>query len=63
VDGIVVVDNKGNPLIFNEGAERILGYKAKEVIGHPEVFALFLPPSPGSRNDAPYAQRPLRSAG
>jgi PAS domain S-box-containing protein len=44
VDGIVVVDNKGNPLIFNEGAERILGYKAKEVIGHPEVFALFYPP-------------------
>ncbi|MHB8068998.1 MAG: PAS domain S-box protein [Desulfobaccales bacterium] len=45
VDGIVVVDTKGNPLIFNEGAERILGYKAKEVIGHPEVFAHFYPPA------------------
>ena len=30
VDGIVVVDMKGNVLIFNEGAEGILGYTAKE---------------------------------
>jgi PAS domain S-box-containing protein len=44
VDGIVVVDRKGVPLIFNEGAERILGYKADEVIGHPEVFRRFYPP-------------------
>ncbi|OGP69955.1 MAG: hypothetical protein A2Y80_08655 [Deltaproteobacteria bacterium RBG_13_58_19] len=43
VDGIVVVDTKGNPLIFNEGAERILGYQAEEVIGHPEVFRRFYP--------------------
>lgn len=43
VDGIVVLDNKGNPLIFNEGAERILGYKAQEVIGHPEVLHQFYP--------------------
>jgi two-component system NtrC family sensor kinase len=43
VDGIVVVDRKGNPLIFNEGAERIIGYKAEEVIGHPEVFRQFYP--------------------
>jgi PAS domain S-box-containing protein len=43
VDGIVVVDTKGNPLIFNEGAEHILGYKAQEVIGHPEVFRRFYP--------------------
>ncbi|MEW6386481.1 MAG: PAS domain S-box protein [Thermodesulfobacteriota bacterium] len=43
VDGIVVVDTKGNPLIFNEGAERILGYRAEEVIGHPEVFRRFYP--------------------
>jgi two-component system NtrC family sensor kinase len=44
VDGIVVVDTKGVPLIFNEGAERILGYKAAEVIGHPETFRRFYPP-------------------
>ena len=43
VDGIVVVDTKGIPLIFNEGAEHILGYKAEEVIGHPEVFCRFYP--------------------
>jgi two-component system NtrC family sensor kinase len=43
VDGIVVVDRKGNPLIFNEGAESILGYKAEEVIGHPEVLRRFYP--------------------
>lgn len=30
VDGIVVVDMKGNVLIFNEGAEGILGYTAAE---------------------------------
>jgi PAS domain S-box-containing protein len=41
VDGIVVVDTEANVLIFNEGAERILGYKAEEVIGHPEVFREF----------------------
>jgi two-component system, NtrC family, sensor kinase len=43
VDGIVVVDRKGVPIIFNEGAQRILGYKAEEVIGHPEVFRRFYP--------------------
>jgi len=44
VDGIVVVDRRGTPLIFNEGAERILGYQAEEIIGHPEVFRQFYPP-------------------
>jgi two-component system, NtrC family, sensor kinase len=43
VDGIVVVDSKGVPLIFNEGAERILGYKAEEMIGNPENFRRFYP--------------------
>jgi two-component system NtrC family sensor kinase len=43
VDGIVVVDTKGVPLIFNEGAERILGYKAEEMIGNPENFRRFYP--------------------
>jgi len=48
VDGIVVVDRKGVPLMFNEGAERILGYKAEEVIGHGEVFRQFYPPDVAS---------------
>ena len=41
VDGIVVVDTRGNVLVFNEGAERILGYKASEVEGHSEVLLKF----------------------
>ncbi|MBM4300805.1 MAG: PAS domain S-box protein [Deltaproteobacteria bacterium] len=43
VDGIVVVDTKGVPLIFNEGAERILGYKAEDMIGNAENFRRFYP--------------------
>jgi len=43
VDGIVVVDTKGVPLIFNEGAERILGYQAEEIVGNPENFRRFYP--------------------
>jgi PAS domain S-box-containing protein len=43
VDGIVVVDAKGVPLIFNEGAERILGYQAEEILGTPENLYNFYP--------------------
>ena len=32
VDGIVVVDTKGNVLIFNEGMERLTGFSANEII-------------------------------
>jgi two-component system NtrC family sensor kinase len=42
--GIVVVDTQGVPLIFTEGAERILGFQPEEVIGHPEVFRQFYDP-------------------
>jgi PAS domain S-box-containing protein len=42
-DGIVVIDPKGDPLIFSKGAERILGYKAEEVIADPRVFRSFYP--------------------
>lgn len=38
MSGIVVLDTDGNCVIFNEGAERILGYKAEEVVGHSEVL-------------------------
>jgi PAS domain S-box-containing protein len=34
-DGIVVADLQGNILIYNEAAERILGYSADEVVGVP----------------------------
>ncbi len=45
VDGIVVVDIAGNVIFFNEGAERILGYKAEEVIGHTKIFQKFYEPA------------------
>jgi len=40
VDGIVVVDPKGNVLIFNEGMENLTGYSSKEIIdrGHLSSF-------------------------
>jgi two-component system NtrC family sensor kinase len=38
VDGIVVVDVKGKVLIFNQGAENILGYSAEEVKGDPTLM-------------------------
>jgi two-component system NtrC family sensor kinase len=33
VDGIIVTEMKGDILIFNKGAEDLLGYKAEEVVG------------------------------
>jgi two-component system NtrC family sensor kinase len=50
VDGIVVVDPRGVPLIFNEGAERILGYKAEEIIGNLENFRRFYPREVAAEN-------------
>jgi len=40
VDGIVVVDTKGNVLIFNEGMEQLTGYSATEIMqkGHLASF-------------------------
>jgi PAS domain S-box-containing protein len=43
VDGIVVIDTRGNPLIFSEGAERILGYKAGEIIADKRGLHRFYP--------------------
>ncbi len=44
VDGIVVVDPRACPS-FQRGAERILGYKAEEIIGNPDNFRRrFYPP-------------------
>jgi PAS domain S-box-containing protein len=40
VDGIVVVDTKGNVLIFNQGMENLTGYTAQEIMeqGHLSSF-------------------------
>ena len=42
-DGIIAADMRGRVIIFNKGAERLLGYKADEVIGKINV-ANFYPP-------------------
>ena len=41
VDGIIAADLEGNILIFNEGAERLLGYKAEEVIGKLHITEVY----------------------
>jgi PAS domain S-box-containing protein len=41
VDGIVAADMRGNVIIFNPGAERVLGYRADEVIGKIPVWSLY----------------------
>ncbi|MBW1851410.1 MAG: PAS domain S-box protein [Deltaproteobacteria bacterium] len=40
VDGIVVVDTKGNVLIFNEGMEKLTGYSKDEII-HMSLLAFY----------------------
>jgi PAS domain S-box-containing protein len=42
-DGIIANDPRGNILIFNEGAGRILGYLEEEVIGKINVALLYPP--------------------
>ena len=46
-DGIVASDGQGNILIFNAGAEKILGYRQEEVIGKIKVQAIYPPNSAG----------------
>ncbi len=43
VDGIIVTDPKGNILIFNKGAEDILGYRAEEVVGKMNIRSIYQP--------------------
>jgi PAS domain S-box-containing protein len=42
-DGIIANDRQGNIIIFNEGAERILGYRKEEVIGKLRVDEIYPP--------------------
>ena len=43
VDGIIVTDMKGDILIFNKGAENLLGYKAEEVVGKMNIRSIYQP--------------------
>ncbi|MDY6954770.1 MAG: ATP-binding protein, partial [Thermodesulfobacteriota bacterium] len=41
MDGIIATDNKGNIVLFNEGAERIFGYASEEVVRKRGVVDLY----------------------
>ena len=43
VDGIIVTEIKGDILIFNKGAEDLLGYKAEEVVGKMNIRSIYQP--------------------
>jgi len=43
VDGIIVADMDGRVLIFNKGAENMLGYKADEVVGKINIRSIYPP--------------------
>ncbi|MDO8723126.1 MAG: PAS domain S-box protein, partial [Syntrophales bacterium] len=43
VDGIIVSDTEGKVLIFNAGAENILGYKTDEVVGKINIRSIYPP--------------------
>jgi len=43
VDGIIATDMKGDILVFNSGAERLLGYKSEEVIGKMNIREVYPP--------------------
>ena len=47
VDGIIAADIKGNILIFNKGAEKLLGYNAQEVIGKLHITEIYPPGGAG----------------
>jgi PAS domain S-box-containing protein len=41
VDAIIAADLRGNIILFNQGAERLFGYPAAQVIGHMRVWELY----------------------
>jgi two-component system NtrC family sensor kinase len=43
VDGIIVTDMKGDILIFNKGAENLLGYRAEEVVEKMNIRSIYQP--------------------
>lgn len=43
VDGIIAADMKGNIIIFNKSAERLLGYTSEEVMGKIHITQLYPP--------------------
>jgi PAS domain S-box-containing protein len=41
VDAIIAADLRGQIILFNQGAERLFGYRARDVIGHIPVWKLY----------------------
>lgn len=41
VDAIIAADMRGQIILFNQGAERLFGYRARDVIGHLPVWRLY----------------------
>jgi PAS domain S-box-containing protein len=55
VDAIIAADFKGQIILFNQGAERLFGYRARDVIGKKPVWELY------EKNGARQIMRMLRS--
>jgi PAS domain S-box-containing protein len=43
IDAIIGIDREGTILIFNEAAERLIGYSSEEVIGHKHITQIYHP--------------------
>ena len=43
IDAIIGIDREGTILIFNEAAERLMGYTSEEVIGHRHITQIYHP--------------------
>jgi len=41
VDAIIAADMRGNVILFNQGAERLLGWRAEDVLGKKPVWELY----------------------
>jgi PAS domain S-box-containing protein len=55
---ITVVDNQGDFSIFNQGAERLTGYEAEEIIGRKKVFDFY-----ADKKELEHIQRRLQDSG
>ena len=55
---ITVIDNDGNFSIFNQGAERLTGYTAEEVIGKKRIFDFY-----ADKRELEHIQRKLQESG
>ncbi len=50
---VVAFDGRGRIIVWNRHCERVTGYAAEEVVGHPEVLGRICPDGPGSSAASP----------